>query len=131
MHPDGRRAVFFLYRRRPGLVQRVIVTHRNSGFDALHRPGMTVGEIAAPSNGMLYTPLHGMDRRGHRAGGAAAWRILSHRRTLDARSRPPPRPGARRGGVAGAAPAAAPPQRARRAGARAPPPPPPTPPPRA
>src|SRR6267154_5394177 len=113
MHPDGRRAVFFLYRRRPGLVQRVIVTHRNSGFDALHRPGMTVGEIAAPSNGMLYTPTHGMDRRRHRAGGAAAWRILSHRRTPDARPWPPPRPGARRNRFADASPAAARQQRPR------------------
>src|SRR5229473_1771680 len=69
--------------------------------------------MAAPTNGILYTPLHGMDRRRHRAGGAAAWRILSHRRTLDARPRPPPRSGARWGGFADAALAAARQQRAR------------------
>src|ERR1700730_17885401 len=43
MHLDGCRAVFFLYRRRPGLVQRVVDLRAViPGFDALHRPGMTV-----------------------------------------------------------------------------------------
>src|ERR1700681_548153 len=107
MHPDGCRAVFFLYRRRPRLVQRVANLRAVIPGSRFASPGMTLVEMAAPSDGILYTPLHGMDRRGHRAGGAAAWRILSHRRTLDARSWPPPRPGARRGGFADAALAAA------------------------
>ena len=54
-----------------------------------------------------------MDRRRHRAGGAAAWRILRHRRTADARAWPPSRPGARRRRLADAAVAAARQQRAR------------------
>ena len=54
-----------------------------------------------------------MDRRRHRAGGAAAWRILRHRRTADARPWPPSRPGARRRRQADAPVAAARQQRAR------------------
>ena len=48
-----------------------------------------------------------MDRRRHRAGRAAAWRILRHRRAADARAWPSSRPGARRCGQADAAVAAA------------------------
>ena len=59
-----------------------------------------------------------MDRRRHRAGGAAAWRILRHRRTADARPRPASRPGARRRGQADAAVAAARQQRDARCGGR-------------
>ena len=59
-----------------------------------------------------------MDRRRHRAGGAAAWRILRHCRTPDARPWPPPRPGARRRRLADAAAAAARQQRDARCGGR-------------
>ena len=59
-----------------------------------------------------------MDRRRHRAGGAAAWQILRHRRTADAQPRPPSRPGARRRRLADAAVAAARQQRRARCGGR-------------
>src|SRR5258708_19243909 len=65
------------------------------------------GEVAASLTGILYTPPHGMDRRRHRAGGAAAWRILCHCRAPDVRPWPPSRPGARRFRFADAALAAA------------------------
>src|ERR1700732_5533758 len=64
-------------------------------------------ETAAPCNGIPYTLTHGMDRRRYRVGGAAAWRILRHRRTPDAWPWPPPWPGARRRRLADAAAAAA------------------------
>src|SRR5438477_113105 len=57
---------------------------------------------------------HGMDRRRHRAGRAAAWRILRHRRVADARARPAPRPRPRRRQQAHAPDAAARQQRHRR-----------------
>src|ERR1700692_3112315 len=69
--------------------------------------------VAASLDGILYTLTHGMDRRRHRARGAAAWRIQRHRRASDARPWPPPWPGARRGRFADAALAAARQQRVR------------------
>jgi heme/copper-type cytochrome/quinol oxidase subunit 4 len=55
---------------------------RDSGSGPSDHPGMTAW-LAALLIGILYHPPHGMDRRRHRAGGAAAWRIFRHRRALD------------------------------------------------
>ena len=81
-----------------GLVQRVSVRVMPRAMRSVTRAGLMRFRLDASAHrirercAMLryrrnpVNSAHGMDRRRHRAGRAAAWRILRHRRTADARA---------------------------------------------